>query len=114
MPQRTQAIQPVSLIQPRSAIAEWRPIRGERALVAITERRGRPPAPHMTGDQLSDVLSLLFGDRRETGQRLAVRPGDECGVPDDEDLGVAGHGQIGSDPDPAALAGRRAEPSHYR
>jgi hypothetical protein len=39
-----------------------------------------PARPHMTGDQLSDVVSLLLGAGRETGQRVAVRPGYECGV----------------------------------
>ena len=65
--------------------------RGERTLVAIVEGWGRRLLAHKTGDHLSDILTLLFGDRREARQRLARWPSDEGGIADDEDLRVTRH-----------------------
>ena len=45
---------------------------GQRALVEVAERRGRPrPA---LADRLRDVVRLLDRDRRQPGERLAVGP----------------------------------------
>jgi hypothetical protein len=46
--------------------------RGERAFVAVAERRRRRLAALTTGDQLSDIFSLLLGYRRETRHRVVA------------------------------------------
>ena len=61
-------------------------------------------------DQCRDVASLLLGGRRDAGHRVAVGPGDRDGVADREDVGMAGHGEIGRDLQAPGAIGRRVQP----
>src|SRR5262249_22075006 len=88
--------------------------RGERTLVAVTEWGWHGVAAHAAGNQLADVVSLLLGDRCETGQRLAVGSGGQCGIADHKDFRMAEYREVRSDLHPAALGGRHIEPSRHR
>ena len=68
----SQAMKPLILKRPICDDGALAPDGGERAEVAIAERR-RPALPFCARDQqIGDVLALLLGDRRDAGQRLAV------------------------------------------
>ncbi len=77
--------------------------RHQRACFAITERRWFWRATHSPGQSLANIPPLLFGDRRETGQRLAISPSDKGGIADNQYFGVARDREVGRNPDPTAL-----------
>ena len=87
------------------------------AVVAEAERLVRPaedPAPDDAG-RVRPALDPALGDAR---RRLPRLPRLHGGIADDEDLGVAGHGQVGLDEDPAVAvrlgAGRLGDPTGER
>ena len=55
------------------------------------------------------VAALLHGDRGDARQRLAGLVREQREISDHEDLGMAGHGQVGLDADPAGAVERGAE-----
>src|SRR4051794_36247966 len=63
-----------------------------------------------TSDQSAEVFTLLLGDSRKSGQRLAVRPSAICRITDDENIGVAWEAEIGADFDLSRLRRENAEP----
>src|SRR5690606_1076239 len=59
--------------------------RGHRAKIEVAKGAGRGLAPEAAGNQLAEVMALLFGDRCESGQVALATP-DGRGVAGDEDL----------------------------
>jgi hypothetical protein len=58
-------------------------------MVAVAERRRFGFSQRARGDETTDIGTLLLGDGRHAGQRLAVDARCRRRVADDEDLGMA-------------------------
>jgi hypothetical protein len=85
----------------------------EAAEIAINERCDRA-AGQLCALNTSNVRALLLGDRREAGQRLAIRSSQRRSVANDEDLGMAGQRQVGLHEHAAGAIVRGTEPVRRR
>src|SRR5687768_8645487 len=105
------ALQPIAAeIENRGVAADD----GGVAAVAEAERRHRNAAPDIVEQRASEVATLLVGDLRQSGERLAVGTLEPGEVADDVDSVKAGNGKIRRDADPPLPVRVRRQPGQWR
>src|SRR4051794_11105916 len=81
----------------------------QAAGVAVAEwRRGASRQSRLDG--VRDIAALLLGSGRDARHGLSVPRGNGHGVPDREDLGMPGYGEIGRDREPPGAVGWSPQP----